>query len=55
MTWKGFRPVVQLLETTYDKGIRVAKQAFRAIAQRLQRDAALPKYSVRISPINDTG
>ncbi|MCC7083824.1 MAG: hypothetical protein IT427_02325, partial [Pirellulales bacterium] len=24
MTWKGFRPVVQLLETTYDKGIRVA-------------------------------
>lgn len=54
MTWKGFRPVVQLLETIYDKGVRVAKKAFRSIAQRLQRDAALPKYSVRISPINDT-
>jgi hypothetical protein len=50
MTWKGLRPVVQLLERAYDKGVRVAKKAFRPIAQRLQRDAALPKYSVRIRP-----
>ena len=50
MTWKGLRPVVELLERAYDKGVRVAKKAFRSIAQRLQRDAALPKYSVRISP-----
>lgn len=52
MTWKGLQPVVQLLETTYEKGVRVAKKAFRAIAQRLQRDEALPKYFVRIVPEN---
>jgi hypothetical protein len=50
MTWKGLRPVVQLLERAYDKGVRVANKAFRSIAQRLQRDVALPKYSVRIRP-----
>jgi len=55
MTWKGLQPVVQLLETTYEKGVRVAKKAFRAIAQRLQRDEALPKYFVRIVPANATG
>jgi len=55
MTWKGLQPMVQLLETTYEKGVRVAKKAFRAIAQRLQRDEALPKYFVRIVPANATG
>lgn len=55
MTWKGLRPVVHLLEATYEKGVRVAKKAFQAIAQRLQRDESLPKYFVRISPAISTG
>jgi Rhodopirellula transposase DDE domain len=55
MTWKGLRPVVQLLETTYDKGVHVAKKAFRAIAQRLTRDETVPKYLVRIAPANAKG
>lgn len=50
MTWKGLRPVIHLLETTYEKGVRLAKKAFQAFSQRLQRDEALPKYFVRISP-----
>jgi hypothetical protein len=54
MTWKGLRPAVQLLETIYKKGVRIAKKAFHAIAQRLQRDEALPKYFVCISPANAT-
>jgi hypothetical protein len=55
MTWKGVRPVVELLERTYEKGVRIAKKAFRAVAQRLQRDEALPKYCVRITPAHVTG
>jgi len=55
MTWKGLPPVVQLLERTYEKGVRVAKKAFRAVTERLQRDTALPKYCVRITPANADG
>ena len=55
MTWKGLQPVVRLLETTYEKGVRVAKKAYQAVAERLQRDEALPKYCVRITPANTAG
>lgn len=50
MTWKGTRPVVHLLDRLYEKGIRIAKKAFRAIQDRLQRHQSLPKYCVRIQP-----
>jgi Rhodopirellula transposase DDE domain len=50
MTWKGTRPIVKLIETTYAKGVRIAKDAFRAIESRLQRHDSLPKYDVLIRP-----
>jgi transposase len=50
MTWKGAHPVVRLLEKTYDKGVRIAKAAFRAIERRLQRAKDLPKYDILIQP-----
>jgi hypothetical protein len=50
MTWKGAHPVVSLIEKTYDKGVRIAKAAFKAIESRLQRDKDLPKYEVLIQP-----
>ena len=50
MTWKGTRPIVKLIETTYDKGVRIAKDAFKAIENRLQRNESLPKYDVLIQP-----
>ena len=37
MTWNGAQPIVNLIETTYDKGVRIAKDAFEAIESRLQR------------------
>ena len=55
MTWKGLHPVVELLQTTYEKGVTIAKQAFQSIAQRLHRDEALPKYFVTIVPAIKTG
>lgn len=50
MTGKAISPLVALLDKTYDKGVRVPKKAFQKIEQRLERDAWLPKYCVRIQP-----
>jgi hypothetical protein len=50
MTWKGAHPIVRLIEATYDKGVRIAKDAFEAIESRLQRHNNLPKYDVLIQP-----
>jgi hypothetical protein len=32
MTWKGFHPVLERLETAYKKGVRVGKKFFQSIA-----------------------
>jgi len=50
MTWKAIHPVVQLLDKVYEKGVRIAKKAFQAIEERLERHETLPKYWVRIQP-----
>ena len=50
MTWNGVQPVVSLIEKTYDKGVRIAKAAFKAVESRLQRDKILPKYEILIQP-----
>jgi hypothetical protein len=50
MTWKGISPVIKLVKTAYQKGVRMTKKAFTALANRMDRDAALPKYYVTIRP-----
>jgi len=50
MTWKGISPVIKLVETTYQKGVRMTKKAFNALANRIDRDASLPKYYLTIRP-----
>ena len=50
MTWKGECPVVKLLETTYQKGVKLCKNAFKALDNRIERDTLLPKYYVTIQP-----
>jgi hypothetical protein len=50
MTWKGLNPVVKLLETTYEKGVKMTKKAFKAMSNRIDRDTSLPKYYVNIQP-----
>jgi hypothetical protein len=50
MTWNGAHPIVRLIETTYDRGVRIAKAAFEAIESRLQRHDHLPKYDLLIRP-----
>ena len=50
MTWNGIHPVVELLDRIYEKGVKITKKLFRPIAERLQRNQEIPKYSVRIEP-----
>jgi hypothetical protein len=50
MTWKGISPVIKLVETTYQKGVRMTKKAFNALANRIDRDPSLPKYYLTIRP-----
>jgi hypothetical protein len=35
-------PIINLVERTYDTGVRIAKAAFKAVENRLQRDEDLP-------------
>jgi hypothetical protein len=50
MTWKGFSPVIKLMEATYQKGVKMSKKAFNNISHRIDRDASLPKYYMTIQP-----
>ena len=52
MTWKGIHPVVELLVTTYEQGVRIGKKEFKVIADRIKRhtDPDLKKYYVVIQP-----
>lgn len=50
MTWKGIHPVIKLVETTYQKGVRMSKKAFKTFDDRIKRDELLPKYCVTIQP-----
>ena len=51
MTWKGISPVVNLLDRVYQTGVKIAKNAFQPIANRLQRNQEIPKYAVTIAPL----
>ena len=50
MTWRGVRPLVREVTLTDDRGVRVGKAAFVAVAERLTRSETLPKWSVVIRP-----
>jgi transposase len=50
MTWRGRKPIVGECQMVYQRGVRVLKRAYRAIAERLQRSATLPKWSRKILP-----
>jgi len=55
MTWKGIYPIVEVVETIYEKGVTVGKKIFKAITDRIDRDKLLPKYFVTIHPIENSG
>jgi hypothetical protein len=50
MTWKGLHPIVELSHKGYQKGIALGKAAMQAVAKRVERHPALPKYDILINP-----
>jgi Rhodopirellula transposase DDE domain len=48
MTWKGKHPVVDVVETTYTKGVRLKREEMEALEARVKRLPALEKWFVEI-------
>ncbi len=49
MTWKGKKPVVTLVTTTYQTGVKLTKEAMEALETHLQRLPSLEKWFVDIA------
>ncbi len=48
MTWKGQHPVVEVVTTTYETGVKLTKQAMQQVEAHLKRLADLDKWFVDI-------
>ncbi len=49
MTWKGKHPVVSLVTTTYQTGVKLTKEAMVLVENQIQRLPALRKWFVDIN------
>jgi transposase len=49
MTWKGHQPVVEVVTTCYETGVKLTKQAMQQVEARLERLADLDKWFVDIA------
>ena len=50
MTWKGLKPIVNLSQEIYQKGISLTKKEMKEIERRLERNPNLPKWDILIRP-----
>jgi transposase len=50
MTWKGKRPVVELVTHAYPTGVTLAKEAMQVVKTHLKRYSSLENWFVDISP-----
>ena len=50
MTWNGIHPVVELVTTIYQTGVRLSKDAMAQIEAHIQRLPGLEKWFVEITP-----
>jgi transposase len=50
MTWKGKHPVVELVTTRYQTGVKLTKEAMEAVETHIQRLPSLGKWFVDIKP-----
>ncbi|WP_199331302.1 MULTISPECIES: ISAzo13-like element transposase-related protein [unclassified Calothrix] len=51
MTWKGIAPIIHLVETTYEKGIKVLSQELKQYQTQWQRSETLPNWDITIVPV----
>lgn len=50
MTWKGVKPIVNLSQSVYNKGVFLSKQQMKIVEQSLTRNPKLPKWDILICP-----
>jgi transposase len=50
MTWKGKHPVVELVTTPYQTGVKLTKEAMQVVETQLQRLPSLEKWFIDIKP-----
>lgn len=50
MTWNGIHPVVEMVTTVYQTGVRLSKEAMAEIEAHIQRLPGLEKWFVEITP-----
>lgn len=48
MTWRGNAPIIELIDGIYERGVTIARSAFRPILARLDKAVDLKKWAVRI-------
>src|SRR5262249_31716443 len=51
MRWRGRHPVVKRLAGDYPDGIKLSKKEMKPYEARLERSPTLPKYDIKITPI----
>jgi hypothetical protein len=49
--WKGFRATVSLLNTVYEKGVKLSGGEMAELEKRLERSSTLPWWDILIKPI----
>jgi len=54
MTWKGNHPVVSLVTTTYQTGVKLTKEAMNLVESQIQRLPSLRKWFVTIDGSSPT-
>ena len=52
MTWNGAHPVVQLIDTIYEKGVTVCRKEMEELKKWITRSESLPKWDVTIAAVN---
>jgi hypothetical protein len=51
MTWRAVQPIVRMLDRIYSRGVKLTKKEFAPIADRLQRQIGIEKWSLIIEPM----
>lgn len=51
MRWRGLHPIVKRLAGEYPDGIKLSKKEMKPYEARLERSKTLPKYDIKIRPI----
>lgn len=48
--WKGFKATARLIDSIYEKGVKVCGKGKKALEQRLKRSSKLPWWDISICP-----